>query len=218
MAHLTPDLLEFIVGWLPASPARVLEVGCGEGDLTRRLAERGYEVLGLDPDAPDEDRDSGRRPLSPQQRVRRPSRRMRFTRSTLEEFEPRAAFDAAVAVRSLHHLHDADRALDNLRDALVPGGRLVLFEFAIENVDASAERWLAAHGIPHPVTETDHHDVLPLDRLRVQLDRRFRPLIAVPAPYLAREAGRVDLVAAEEQAISAGEIQPAGMRLVLDRR
>jgi len=28
----------------------------------------------------------------------------------------------------------------------------------------------------------------------------------------------VDLVAAEEQAIRAGEIQPAGMRLVLDRR
>jgi SAM-dependent methyltransferase len=197
MAHLTSDLLEFIAGWLPAPPARVLEVGCGEGALTRRLAERGYEVLGLDPDAPDEEG---------------------FTRSTLEEFEPRTAFDTAVAVRSLHHLHDADRALDNLRNAIVPGGRLVLFEFAIENVDAASERWLAAQGLPHPVTETDHHDVLPLGRLRVQLDRRFRPLVAEPAPYLAREAGREDLVAAEEQAIRAGEIQPAGMRLVLERR
>jgi SAM-dependent methyltransferase len=197
MAHLTSDLLEFIAGWLPPPPARVLEVGCGEGALTGRLAERGYEVLGLDPDAPDKEG---------------------FTRSTLEEFEPRAAFDAGVAVRSLHHLHDADRALYNLRDALVPRGRLVLFEFAIENVDAASERWLTAQGIPHPVTETDHHDVLPLGRLRVQLDRRFRPLVAEPAPYLAREAGREDLVAAEEQAIRAGEIQPAGMRLVLERR
>jgi hypothetical protein len=36
-------------------------------------------------------------------------------------------------------------------------------------------------------------------------------------PYLAREAHREDLVVAEEEAIRAGEIKPAGMRLVLER-
>jgi SAM-dependent methyltransferase len=197
MAHLTPDLLRFIDDWLPAPPARLLEVGCGDGTLTRRLAERGYDVLGLDPEAPDEDG---------------------FTRSTLEEFERRVSFDAAVAVRSLHHLHDPDRALDNLCDSLARGGRLVLFEFSFENIDPAAERWLASQGIPHPVRETDHHDVIPLDQLRRQLERRFRPLLAERAAYMAREADREDLVAAEEQAIRAGEIQPAGMRLVLERR
>ncbi len=196
VAHLTADLVEFIGSWLPAPPARVLDVGCGDGSLTRLLAERGYEALGLDPDAPD-----GRE----------------FIPATLEELQTREEFDGAVAIRSLHHLHDPDRALDNLRDSLVPGGRLVLFEFAIENVDSAAERWLAAKGLSHPVTETDHEDVIPLGRLREWLEGRFRPLLAEPAPYLAREAGREDLVASEEEAIRAGELEPAGMRLVLGR-
>ena len=182
--------------WLPAPPARVLDVGCGDGALTRLVAERGYETLGLDPDAPDE---AG------------------FTRATLEELASSPAFDAAVAVRSLHHLRDAGRALDNLRDAISPGGRLVTFEFAIEHVDAAAERWLAAQGLPHPVTEADHPDVIPLERLRAELERRFRLLHAEHAPYLAREAGREDLVSAEELAIRAGKVKPAGMRLVLER-
>jgi SAM-dependent methyltransferase len=196
MAHLTSDLVEFIVGWLPGPPSRLLEVGCGDGALARRLTGLGYDVLGLDPDAPD---DAG------------------FTRSTLEELRRPGEFGAAVAVRSLHHLHDADRALDNLRDALLPGGRLVVSEFSIRNVDSTTVRWLDARGIPHPVTATDHDDVIPLDRLRSQLERRFHPLFAEPTPYLAREAHREDLVVAEEEAIRAGEIKPAGMRLVLER-
>jgi SAM-dependent methyltransferase len=196
VAHLVPDLLEFVFAWLPVPPARVLEIGCGDGSLTRLLADRGYDSLGIDPDAPD----------GPQ-----------FASRTLERFERQAEFDAGVAVRSLHHLHDLDRALDNLRSAIRRGGRLVIFEFAIENVDAAAERWLAAQGLPHPVTETDSDDVIPLRRLRSALERRFRTLEAEPATYLAREADREDAVAAEEWAIRAGELKPAGMRLVLER-
>jgi SAM-dependent methyltransferase len=54
VSHLTRDLVAFIDRWLPAAPARVLEVGCGEGELTRRLVDDGYDALGLDPEAPAE--------------------------------------------------------------------------------------------------------------------------------------------------------------------
>lgn len=33
-------------------PARVLEVGCGRGDLARAIAEAGHEVVAIDPHAP----------------------------------------------------------------------------------------------------------------------------------------------------------------------
>ncbi len=34
---------------LPAPPARVLDIGCGQGTQLVRLARRGYDVVGLDP-------------------------------------------------------------------------------------------------------------------------------------------------------------------------
>jgi SAM-dependent methyltransferase len=196
MAHLVPDLVEFVLEWLPEPPARVVEIGCGSGSLTRLLSDHGYDLLGVDPDAPDE-----------------PG----FVRLPLEAFERPPEFDAAVAVRSLHHVHDLDLALANLGDALKPGGRLVVFEFAIENVDAAAGRWLDAHGLPHPVSETDPHDVIPFESLRRPLELRFRTLFAERGTYLAREANREDLVGEEERAIGSGELKPAGMRLVLER-
>src|SRR4051812_46912294 len=38
------ELLEHV----PVAPARVLDVGCGQGTQALRLAELGYEVVGLD--------------------------------------------------------------------------------------------------------------------------------------------------------------------------
>lgn len=40
-------LLDWLLGWFP-SARRVLEVGCGTGHFTRRLATQGYRTIGLD--------------------------------------------------------------------------------------------------------------------------------------------------------------------------
>jgi SAM-dependent methyltransferase len=195
-AHLTPELWDFILRWLPARPARVLDVGCGDGTLTRRLVGEGYDATGLDPEAP---REEG------------------YLRDTLEEFRSQATFDAAVAVRSLHHLHDPVRALDNLQGLLRPGGRLIAFEFAVEHVDDAARQWLCGRGLPPPVGESSVDEVISLSELRVDLDRRFRLLASEPATYLAREADREDLVREEEAATRSGVLRPAGMRLAYER-
>ena len=47
--------LEFARNYLPSPPARVLDVGCGQGELTTALAVEGYEMLGIDPLAPQGD-------------------------------------------------------------------------------------------------------------------------------------------------------------------
>lgn len=196
MAHLVPELVDFILAWLPKPPASIVEIGCGPGSLTRILGERGYDAIGVDPEAPDA---TG------------------FIRDTLEEFEPDSEFDAAVAVRSMHHLHDMGRAIDNLASALKQGARLVAFEFAVENIDAAADGWLAAHGLPRPVSDPTPDDIIPLGVLVMALAPHFRTLLAEPTTYLAREADREDLVGEEQRAVDAGEIKPAGMRLVLER-
>jgi SAM-dependent methyltransferase len=40
----------FLAG-LPSPPARVIDLGCGEGRLPRDLEQRGYTVIGIDPSA-----------------------------------------------------------------------------------------------------------------------------------------------------------------------
>jgi SAM-dependent methyltransferase len=196
-SHLTPELWDFVDRWLPPAPARVLDVGCGDGTSTRRLREVGFEATGLDPVAP---AGTG------------------FVVETLEEFVPAHPFDAAIAIRSLHHVEDLDRAIESLHRALVPGACLALFEFDVDGLDRSAEGWLDQAGLPGPLTETERHEVIPLAEIVAALDRRFRVLAREPAPYLAREAGRGELASAEAAAIARGELRPCGARLAYERR
>ena len=189
-AHLGAELCAFAERFLPAPPARVLDVGCGDGATTRLLTEKGYSTLGLDPEAPDE-----------------PG----FRRGRLEELDAGEEFDAAVAVRSLHHVHDLARAVDALADALPAGGRLVIFEFAIEAVDGAARRWCSEHDLWRPTSPESAPEVTPLAELRIALEVRFRPLADIPAAYHARESGRPEAEPDELRAIAAGQ-HPARRR------
>jgi SAM-dependent methyltransferase len=44
---------EFVLGQIGDSPTRVLEVGCGEGELALALARAGHSVTAIDPRAPE---------------------------------------------------------------------------------------------------------------------------------------------------------------------
>jgi SAM-dependent methyltransferase len=178
--------------WLPEPPVRVLDVGCGSGESTHRLRELGHEATGVDPGAPEE-----------------PG----FSRSTLESFRDPDPFDAAIAIRSLHHLSDLHAGVEALARSLAEGAPLILFEFVVESVDDTAREWLRARSLSEPIEKGHVHEVIALGALRRGLERRFRLLAEEPVPYLAREAGRPEYERAELRAITAGELRPAGIRL-----
>src|SRR2546428_8393562 len=97
-------LNEWVLAELPPPPARVLEVGCGSGALARALSAAGYDVLAIDPVAPEG-------PIFRQIRLEQP-----------EDGE----FDAVVSSRPLHHVDDL-RAAPDRSGELAPV--LVLDEF-----------------------------------------------------------------------------------------
>jgi 2-polyprenyl-3-methyl-5-hydroxy-6-metoxy-1,4-benzoquinol methylase len=74
---------QFVLAHLPAPPCRLLEVGCGSGELALELAAAGYDVVAIDPRSPNGEI---------------------FRRVALEAFVDPNPFDAAVANRSLHHI------------------------------------------------------------------------------------------------------------------
>lgn len=106
---------------------RVLEIGCGVGRWTRRLARRGAEVTATD--------------LSPamlaeaQRRTEatRFGTRCRFLVADASELTLDGQFDRILCVTVLQHILDAQRldsAIRRLADHLTPRGRIVLLEVA----------------------------------------------------------------------------------------
>jgi SAM-dependent methyltransferase len=193
----------FIEEHLPRSPARVLEVGCGQGDLARALATSGHEVVAIDPAAPEGDL---------------------FQPVSLENFSAREAFDAVVASRSLHHILDLPESVAKIARLLRPGGRFVLDEHACDRLDDRTARWSFLHRVgradaPSSLTaccaewEADHDGLHGYAALREQLDRHFVERYFSWMPYLYRELGNVD-EDQERAAIDNGTIQAMGFRYV----
>ena len=123
----------FVRSCLPQAPARVVEVGCGPlGGFVPMLESAGYQATGVDPEAP-----SG------------PS----YRQVEFERYETPDPVDAVVASVSLHHVADLGLVLDRFDAALMPGGQVVIVEWARERFDEATARWCFAR---LPGAEPDH--------------------------------------------------------------
>ena len=112
---------------LPPPPARVLDVGCGSGELLKELGAEGYAVLGIDTDA--------------ESVTRADARGGRAVEADFLSFKD-DPFDVVFFGRSLHHVFPLSAALERAQTLLAPGGLLVAEELAIESVDTATARWL----------------------------------------------------------------------------
>lgn len=95
----------------PRPGERILDLGCGDGALTRRLAESGARVTGVDASAAMVD---AARALGLDARV-----------ADAMDLPFRNEFDAVFSNAALHWMPRPDAVLVGVRRALVPGGRFV---------------------------------------------------------------------------------------------
>jgi SAM-dependent methyltransferase len=228
----------FVLSGLPEPPARVLEVGAGDGALAQRLIEQGWDVAPLDrsAEAAAAMRTRGLEPVE---------------REFLDYQD--GSFAAVLFTRSLHHLHPLAAALDHARRLLRRGGCVIAEELAFEEADAATVAWLAerelrcrAAGLlarqpilagiqADPLARwTAHHredhavhtgrDLVAGIGLRFEIVRLERP------PYLYRylvsnlrpdaDAARLaaTALADERAAITSGSIRAVGLRVVARAR
>ncbi len=202
------DFTQFTLSQLAPPPLRVLEVGCGwEGGVAADLAAAGYDVLAIDPEAPEGEL---------------------YRQVALEELDDPGPFDAVVAGRVLHHVHPLDSALDKLA-RLAP--LLLLDEFAWNHMDEPTVDWyesqhrlLAAAGRapggPSDLSEWrwKHSDLHPYETLRAELDVRYEERYFEWRPYFYRWLGGPASEALEAGLIEAGAIRPIGFRYAGVRR
>ncbi|HYH90217.1 MAG TPA: class I SAM-dependent methyltransferase [Solirubrobacteraceae bacterium] len=188
------NLEPFVAAHLPAAPARVLEIGCGSGALAHAMARLGHDVLAVDPSAPEGDL---------------------FRRVTLEELADPGPFDAVVASRSLHHIHDLPAALDKVAALLAPGGLLLLHEHAWDRIDEPTQRWYREQGGSGD-WRAEHEQFHGYEAIHTELARRFSERHLEWTPYLH---GALHIEPdVERRAIEAGEIRATGFLYVGERR
>lgn len=97
----------------PQAGERILDLGCGTGDITQTIAESGAKVVGADASAE----------MIAAARSRFPALDFRVEDAAALPFE--AEFDAIFSHAVLHWVKRADDAIRGMRRALRPGGRLV---------------------------------------------------------------------------------------------
>ncbi len=111
-ARFVADLGAPLIDLLAPQPGeRILDLGCGDGALTERLAARGCTVVGVDGSA--------------EQIAAAKKRGLDAHVMNGEALTFNHEFDAVFSNAALHWMKRADAVIEGVRRALKPGGRLV---------------------------------------------------------------------------------------------
>jgi trans-aconitate methyltransferase len=108
--ELGADLVDLLA---PQPGERILDLGCGTGHLTSKIAGRGAQVLGID-NSPE---------MIGQARQNYPA--LQFALADAANFSFPDQFDAVFSNAALHWIEDADGVARSVAPALRPGGRFV---------------------------------------------------------------------------------------------
>ena len=120
---------DFIRRFLPPDGRRLLEIGCGTGELAARLTEDGFQVTAIDSD----------------QELVGAAGQLGVNAHVAEwpDFDD-GHFDAVLFTRSLHHIQPLRDAVQHAVACLSESGRIIVEDFAYEDADEKTLRWLSS--------------------------------------------------------------------------
>lgn len=129
--HIEEELILRLIG--PVSGKRVLDVGCGDGVLSVRLAQAGADVTGLD--------NEPRMLAAARCRANEAGLKVAFVKGDAQSLPfADSAFDIVVAVTVLCFVPVPPRAVREMARVLRPGGRLVIGELGRYSIWAAKRR------------------------------------------------------------------------------
>jgi SAM-dependent methyltransferase len=188
-AAFVPALGADVLALLAPQPGeRILDLGCGDGVLTSRLAESGAQVTGLEPD--------------PGLAAAARARGLAVLERDAHDSFGAGRFDAVFSNAALHWMRQPDRVLANVHAALRPGGRFVAEQGGFGNVAAVVtalaaalemaglpERAVSPWDFPSPTRQRARLEVLGFEVTSMALIPRPTPLPTGMAGWLKTFAG-----------------------------
>lgn len=115
--------IEWLVG---REHLRVIDIGCGPGNLTVQLSALGHDVVGIDPSA------------AMLEAAR--SKHLAVVQGRAESLPIADSSADVVTAATAFHWFDADRAVPEIRRVLAPGGRIAL----LTNIRDESVPWITA--------------------------------------------------------------------------
>jgi SAM-dependent methyltransferase len=122
----TNETLQFVLESVPFRRPRVLEVGCGSGELSNKLRNLGHQVIAID--SSEKNIDDARR-LGVDARV-----------ADFPDFEE-DRFDGILFTRSLHHIRPLKPAINQAHHLIKPAGLIVVEDFAYSDTNEHTAAW-----------------------------------------------------------------------------
>ncbi|MEO1032671.1 MAG: class I SAM-dependent methyltransferase, partial [Bacteroidota bacterium] len=111
--YLTDQLLKHLN---PNKKGLYLDIGCGTGNYTNALNERGFQFIGIDPS------------IEMLQKARLNNQSINWQIGTAEKTGlPENSIDGIVATLTIHHWTNLSRAFSELKYVLKPGGKIIVF-------------------------------------------------------------------------------------------
>jgi 2-polyprenyl-3-methyl-5-hydroxy-6-metoxy-1,4-benzoquinol methylase len=118
---------DFIDSSFPELAKNLLDVGCGDGLVTRQLQLRGYNVAAIDASLKGVDRAN--------------RNGVKAIHCNLEDYV-HAPFDGIYMSRTLHHMPPLEQTLIKVKELLSANGTLVIEDFGFDLADEASCAWL----------------------------------------------------------------------------
>lgn len=233
----TNETLKFVQAHLSTTPARILEIGCGNGELAQRLQRLGHQIVGID---------SSAAAVHEAQRLGVDARVAQWPEFVDEPF------DTILFTRSLHHIHSLDEAIEKTVAMLKPSGSVIVEDFAFDEIDRATVEWFYGvlallHTCNRLILEVEDnfgkalwqgngdfdiwrrehdHDLHTAAKMLSVLQNGFTSRLEAPAPYLYRylsplleenedgHAIAAQVLESEKRMAPAGAIKLIGRRFV----
>lgn len=129
----------------PKKGERIVDLGCGTGDLSYEISRRGAEMMGLD----------GSRDMIQAAKKKYP--KLNFVCLDVYDWNPEPEYDAVFSNAALHWMREPDRVLKRIFQALKPNGRLIAELGMKGNIalicEALEQEWLERCA-PRPLPES----------------------------------------------------------------
>jgi ubiquinone/menaquinone biosynthesis C-methylase UbiE len=135
---------------------RVLEVGCGQGHLTRALAARGIDIIGID--------------ANPRAAEVAGNGIVHHMAAEALDFEDET-FDFVISVHAIEHIPPLEKALEEMARVLKPGGE-AMFIYPAEPIQGlyAIPTSIILHGSPFKARQVHCHKLSP-SKVRVLFEK-----------------------------------------------